>query len=278
MTYISIFIGLISLAHKIPAYQPTTYYWSLLSCPKQPTEAEVKYAITIATQLWSQVTNIRFAELNNDMMKPNLTFSFGSIYHGDNYPFDGTGDILAHAFSNQIHIDADEHWAVFTGTPIYNWTRFSSHQDLISVLAHEIGHFLGLEHHFGPSSIMFPFHYNPPVNNGTVDKPTLSVYDIQTIQTLYGQPSIIVNQLQALPTYPSSFYSNCTLHSDCYYLREPLQWACCTKHRYSWLHEGCHCSKTHNRCIIRRFDHLKMQVDWTYCTKLHNPSCDLVVC
>jgi hypothetical protein len=51
----------------------------------------------------------------------------------------------------------------------------------LSVMAHEMGHALGLDHSENPGELMAPF-YNP-----TVIKPTPG--DIQRIQELYGEPA-----------------------------------------------------------------------------------------
>lgn len=75
------------------------------------------------------------------------------------YPFDGPGNVLAHAFypeemqslSGDIHFDYDENWKE-------NSTNLADGVDFFSVAVHELGHSLGLGHSTVYSSIMFPYY------------------------------------------------------------------------------------------------------------------------
>ena len=95
-------------------------------------------------------------------------------FHGDGYPFDGAGSVLAHAFfpefGGDVHMDDSEKWTVDTraGT------------NLLQTLAHEIGHSLGLSHSDVRDSIMAPFYrgYEPNLR--------LSEDDLHAIRALYG--------------------------------------------------------------------------------------------
>ena len=69
-----------------------------------------------AFRIWSKYSKLRFVR----SFDPNadIIVAFGSSYHGDMFPFDGPGGILAHAFyplemlnfGGDIHFDNDENW------------------------------------------------------------------------------------------------------------------------------------------------------------------------
>uniref|UniRef100_A0A3B3QPV8 Matrix metallopeptidase 11a n=1 Tax=Paramormyrops kingsleyae TaxID=1676925 RepID=A0A3B3QPV8_9TELE len=102
------------------------------------------------------------------------------LRHGDVFPFDGPGGVLAHAFfpgtprQGEIHFDADENWTV----------RKSSGMDLLNTATHEFGHVLGLHHSMDPEAVMSSFYtFSDPF--------TLTEDDKQGIQALYGTPTIV---------------------------------------------------------------------------------------
>jgi len=81
---------------------------------------------------------------------------FGAGAHGDGYPFDGPGGILAHTFypappnpesiAGDMHFDDDETWRIGVNT------------DLFSAALHEVGHALGLGHSDNPNDVMYPYY------------------------------------------------------------------------------------------------------------------------
>src|SRR5438128_68724 len=72
--------------------------------------------LTRALKLWSDVSQLTFTETRKS--DADIIVSFRSGPHGDDYPFDGPGNILAHAFfpvrgskiAGDAHFDADEKW------------------------------------------------------------------------------------------------------------------------------------------------------------------------
>jgi predicted Zn-dependent protease len=58
----------------------------------------------------------------------------------------------------------------------WSWSSFSDEQCLLSVLLHEFGHLLGLDHQEDGTSIMFP---------ATRCRPELSDADIAAVRFLY---------------------------------------------------------------------------------------------
>ncbi|KAM5180551.1 collagenase 3-like [Mantella aurantiaca] len=144
------------------------------------TPVEVDKAIQKAFRVWSEVTPLKFIQLQNGTA--DMMISFGVREHGDFFPFDGSSGVLAHAFApgdqvgGDIHFDDDE-----------TWTVDYSDYNLFSVAVHEIGHSLGLGHSRNPVALMFPIYsfFSSEVFSLPAD-------DVLGIQELYGPPSKIV--------------------------------------------------------------------------------------
>jgi hypothetical protein len=82
----------------------------------------------------------------------HLQVSFATGDHGDGFPFDGSGTILAHAFYPQdgrIHFDDAESWGLSDG---------GGKTDLQTVALHETGHALGLRHSGNEDAVMYAFY------------------------------------------------------------------------------------------------------------------------
>ena len=140
-------------------------------------EGETRSAIVAALALWSAVTPLRFTELRSN---GDFRISFVTGRHNDDYPFDGPGQVLAHAFfpppnagllAGDAHFDESEQWQL--ALPIVG-NRF----DLVTVAAHEFGHSLGLRHSNIRGALMYPSY-------GGVQR-HLHQDDIDGIRTLYG--------------------------------------------------------------------------------------------
>ncbi|XP_059669598.1 metalloendoproteinase 3-MMP-like [Cornus florida] len=127
-----------------------------------------------AFRRWQNVSHFTFQEARRGATG-DIVIGFHHGGHGDQYPFDGPGNTLAHAFAPQrgwFHYDADENWST---NPV-NMTQV----DLESVAVHEIGHILGLGHSYDRNAIMFP-SFSP----GTI-KRNLRADDIEGIRALYS--------------------------------------------------------------------------------------------
>ncbi|RPJ24522.1 MAG: hypothetical protein EHM33_17545, partial [Chloroflexi bacterium] len=131
-----------------------------------------------AFTLWSAQTPLTFTEASN-RADADITVAWAVRDHNDGDPFDGPGDVLAHAsFPNPydnsqviLHFDDEERW-------VDSETR---NVDLLTVAAHEIGHTLGLAHSSDPNALMFASYSGP--------HRSLSDDDIAGIQAIYGMAS-----------------------------------------------------------------------------------------
>ena len=129
-----------------------------------------------ALKYWSDASALKFRETHPNS-NADLKIKFGSGYHGDSYPFDGPGGVLAHAFfpeDGEVHFDEDE---TFTD-------KKKDGTDLKIIAVHEFGHALGLEHSLEQGAIMNPYYqgYDPHFKLGRDD--------ILGIQFLYGKPTM----------------------------------------------------------------------------------------
>jgi len=139
---------------------------------------EEKQPIRNAFATWGAEISIDFAEVgvaNN----PNFTIGWFTGAHGDSFPFDGVGNILAHAFypppcggvhAGKCHFDDDEVWALAQGVGVI---------DTETVALHEFGHLLGLGHSQVAGSVMSPFYAG--------QRRALTQDDISGIRALYGR-------------------------------------------------------------------------------------------
>jgi hypothetical protein len=128
-----------------------------------------------AFALWGEQTPLSFTEVTGQSAA-DIVIGWAVRDHGDGDPFDGPGDVLAHAsFPNPyersqvfLHFDDEERW-------VDSATR---NVDLLTVAAHEIGHTLGLAHSSDPDALMYAAYSGP--------HRSLSEDDIAGVQSLYG--------------------------------------------------------------------------------------------
>ena len=139
--------------------------------------------------LWAAETPLTFSEVSNEA-DADMVIGWAAGDHGDGDPFDGPGDVLAHAsFPNPydgrqvfLHFDDDERWV----------NSDTDNVDLLTVAAHEIGHTLGLAHSSDPNALMFPSYAGP--------HRSLDVDDIEGARSLYG----VTSNPQPAPEAPPS--------------------------------------------------------------------------
>jgi len=138
-------------------------------------DATVNAALHRAYRSWCLVAQIA---ARPGAAPADIDVRFGSGDHGDAWPFDGVGTVLAHAFApppnggalaGDLHFDDSESWTTDlppTGT------------DLHSVALHEAGHTLGLDHSDDVNAVMYAFY--------AAGRRTLTNDDIAGLASVYG--------------------------------------------------------------------------------------------
>jgi hypothetical protein len=151
------------------------YYFESLTADVP--ESAVRSEIARAFAMWTQYANITITPATQPALDRSIDILFARYAHGDAYPFNGPGGVIAHTFyptpsnpepvAGDMHLNADESWGV------------GKNVDLFSVALHEAGHALGLGHSDDPTAVMYPYYR---LQTG------LTPDDIAGIQALYGAP------------------------------------------------------------------------------------------
>jgi hypothetical protein len=149
--------------------------WHLATGTADLSDATVNDALFRAYRSWALIAQIA---PRGGPAPGDINVLFGSGNHGDSWPFDGAGSVLAHGFppppnngtlAGDLHFDDAETWTTNlppTGT------------DLPTVALHEAGHTLGLDHSAVASAVMFAFYGGP--------RRTLTDDDIAGLRSIYG--------------------------------------------------------------------------------------------
>ena len=156
-----------------------SYVFSRVTARLDSTTAESEILRAMAE--WSKVAAVTWQPGINPAGTATVNILFATYAHGDGYPFDGPGGILAHTFypappnpepiAGDVHFDDSESWHVGTNT------------DVFSVALHELGHALGLGHSDDPNAVMYPYYKIVT---------TLAAPDKAAILTLYAAQTATV--------------------------------------------------------------------------------------
>ncbi|NXM37448.1 MMP7 protein, partial [Gymnorhina tibicen] len=158
-----------------PRWTKTYLTYKILSYTSDLPRHKVDSAIKRALMVWSDVTPLHFRRVYTG--RADIEIGFARREHGDGYPFDGRGNVLAHAFApgeglgGDAHFDDDE-----------RWSDINQDVNLFLVAAHEFGHSLGLAHSSVRGALMYPLYsYENPQTFRLPDD------DRRGIQKLYGK-------------------------------------------------------------------------------------------
>lgn len=157
-------------------YTKRTFTYRFLNGTGDIAGTAERQAVQRAFNTWASVLcGVTFRRVNSGSADFLVGWFTGN--HGDDSPFDGVGNTLAHAFfpppcgganAGACHFDDAETWSL---------TGAGATFDLETVALHEIGHLLGLSHSSVAGSVMFPSH-------GGVRR-NLTQDDIDGIRRLY---------------------------------------------------------------------------------------------
>ena len=104
--------GLLMSSSTAFRWKRSSLKYSLRGHPIQLSQSTTKNIIREAFQIWSDHIPLKFDEVCSTC-QADLVLDFASGSHTDDYPFDGLGGTLAHAFrpeDGRVHFDNDERW------------------------------------------------------------------------------------------------------------------------------------------------------------------------
>ncbi|XP_054830431.1 matrix metalloproteinase-18-like [Eublepharis macularius] len=208
-------VGEFRAAHSSRKWPRNDLTYSIQNYTPDMDHAEVDDAIERALKVWSEVTPLTFTKTSTD--SADILISFVAGYHSSNpfdYPFDGYGGQLAHAFfpayGGDAHFDEDE-----------QWTKDLKGTNLFLVAAHEFGHTLGLGHSDVWGSLMYPTYMPSNPQNFRLHED-----DVNRIQYLYGKNSFPSSPPE-VPNFCDphlSFDAVTTLRGETVFLKDSFMW------------------------------------------------------
>ena len=184
-----------------PGRNAATLFYVFGQLTAQLPELETQSEILRALEEWAKVAQITWLPGTSATANRTVDILFATGDHGDGFPFDGPGGVLAHTFypalpaaeplAGDMHFDDAESW------------HFGSNYDIFSVAVHEAGHALGLGSSDNPDSVMYPYYR---LRTG------LSEDDKAGILSLYAaQPGVVPEPLAVTVDAPPATTTSATV-------------------------------------------------------------------
>lgn len=151
-----------------------------------PPSQLIESIIQRAFDVWTQATPLSFRK-ESGVNKADVNVHFYYHEHSRQSPrcktwkFDGPGGVLGHGFYpevGELHLDLSEYWGIFRERELAG-----GYTDLFSVIYHEIGHVLGLQHSPFILNTGMKSSYTEPQENWRYYKP--NHHDVRAIKRLY---------------------------------------------------------------------------------------------
>ncbi|XP_003992355.2 stromelysin-2 [Felis catus] len=182
-------VGQFTTFPGLPKWRKTHLTYRIVNYTLDLPREAVDSAFEKALKAWEEVTPLTFSKIYEGEADTMIFFAVRE--HGDFIPFDGSGNVLAHAYPPGPGLDGDVH---FDDDEL--WREDKSGTNLFLVAAHEFGHSLGLYHSADPTALMYPV-YNPRTD---LTRFRLAQDDVNGIQSLYGPPPTSSPDGPAVPT------------------------------------------------------------------------------